>query len=110
VRERKNVLILGLRGVDMSQLSCGLGVKAIKKDRSVMPSVLDNLPHLPKATTNIPPARLKAKRYLNSALLIIDIAGFRPLDRMAPNLFFRLVSARCECGSVVVTANKHERD
>lgn len=58
----------------------------------------------------IPPRRLKAKRYLNSALLVIDEVGFRPLDRAEANLFFRLVSARYEKGSIILTSNKHVRD
>jgi DNA replication protein DnaC len=58
----------------------------------------------------VPPARLKAKRYLNTALLIVDEVGFRPLDRHEANLFFRLVSARYEKGSIVLTSNKHVRD
>jgi DNA replication protein DnaC len=110
VRERQNVLFLGPPGVGKSHLSCGLGVKAIKNGFSVMHTVLDDLLHALKADAAIPPARLKAKRYLNSALLIIDEVGFRPLDRMEANLFFRLVSARYERGSVVVTTNKHVRD
>ncbi len=75
-----------------------------------MHSVLDDLLHALKADAAIPPARLKAKRYLNSALLLIDEVGFRPLDRMEANLFFRLVSARYERASIVVTTNKHVRD
>jgi DNA replication protein DnaC len=42
--------------------------------------------------------------------LIIDEVGFRPLDRIEANLFFRLVSARYERGSIVLTSNKHVRD
>ena len=38
--------------------------------------------------------RGEAKRYFNSALLVIDDVGCRPLDRSEANLFFRLVSAR----------------
>ena len=57
-----------------------------------------------------PIGRLKAKRYLNSSLLIIDEVGFRPLDRQEANLFFRLVSARYEKGSIILTSNKHVRD
>ncbi|HWV57426.1 MAG TPA: ATP-binding protein [Longimicrobiales bacterium] len=34
----------------------------------------------------------------------------RPLDRHEANLFFRLVSARYEKGSIVMTSNKHIRD
>jgi DNA replication protein DnaC len=66
--------------------------------------------HQLKSDAAVPPTRLKAKRYLNSALLIIDEVGFRPLDRHEANLFFRLVSARYEKGSIVLTSNKHVRD
>jgi len=81
-----------------------LGVKAIKNGFSTTHFVLDDLMHALKADAAIPPARLKAKRYLNSALLIIDEVGFRPLDRDEANLFFRLVSARYEKGSIVLTS------
>lgn len=110
VRVRQNVLFLGPPGVGKSRLACGLGVKAVKNGFSLMHVVLDDLLHALKADAAIPPARLKAKRYLNSALLIIDEVGFRPLDRMEANLFFRLVSARYEKGSIIVTTNKHVRD
>lgn len=66
--------------------------------------------HALKADAAVPPARLKAKRYLNSALLIIDEVGFRPLDRHEANLFFRLISARYEKGSIILTSNKQVRD
>lgn len=36
--------------------------------------------------------------------------GFRPLDRHEGNLFFRLISARYEKGSIILTSNKHVRD
>ncbi len=110
VREKQNVLFLGPPGVGKSHLACGLGVKAIKNGFSVTHFVLDDLLHVLKADAAIPPARLKAKRYLNSGLLIVDEVGFRPLDRHEANLFFRLISARYERGSIIVTTNKHVRD
>jgi DNA replication protein DnaC len=72
--------------------------------------LLDDLMHVLKADAAIPPARLQARRYLNSALLLIDGVGFRPLDRHEANLFFRLVSTRYEKGSIVLTSIKHVRD
>ena len=66
--------------------------------------------HVLKGDAAVSPRRLKAKRYLNSALLVIDEVGFRPLDRQEANLFFRLVSARYEKGSIILTSNKHVRD
>ncbi len=55
-------------------------------------------------------ALVRAKRYFNCALLIIDEVGFRPRDWIEANLFFRLVSARYERGSIVLTSNKHVHD
>lgn len=110
VREKTNVLFLGPPGVGKSHLAVALGVKAIKNGFSVAHFVLDDLMHVLKADAAIPPARLRAKRYFNAGLLIIDEVGFRPLDRAEANLFFRLISARYEKGAIVLTSNKHVRD
>jgi DNA replication protein DnaC len=103
-------LFLGPPGVGKSHLAAALGVQAIKHGFSVTHCILDDLMHALRADATVSPARLRAKRYCNSALLIIDEVGFRPLDRTEVNLFFRLVSARYERGSIVLTSNKHVRD
>lgn len=110
LREKTNVLFLGPPGVGKSHLAAALGVKAIKNGFSVAHFVLDDLMHVLRADAAMPPARQRAKRYFNCGLLIIDEVGFRPLDRTEANLFFRLISARYERGSILLTSNKHVRD
>jgi DNA replication protein DnaC len=110
LREKTNVLFLGPPGVGKSHLAAALGVKAIKNGFSVAHFVLDDLMHVLRGDAAMPPARQRAKRYFNCGLLIIDEVGFRPLDRTEANLFFRLISARYERGSILLTSNKHVRD
>jgi DNA replication protein DnaC len=70
LRQKENVLFLGPPGVGKSHLAVSLGVKAVKNGFSVSHFILDELMHALRADAAIPPTRLKAKRYLNSALLI----------------------------------------
>ena len=44
--------------------------------------------------------------YLAPKVLIIDEMGYLPLDDMGATIFFQLVSARYERGSVILTSNK----
>ena len=101
---------MGPPGVGKSHLAVALGVKAVKNGFSTTHFVLDNLKHVLKGDAAIAPRRLKARSYLNSSLLVIDEVGFRPLNRQGANLFFRLVSARYEKGSIILTFNRHVRD
>ncbi len=110
LRERPMSCFSAPPGVGKSHLGTALGVKAIKNGFSVAHFVLDELMHVLKADAATPPARLRARRYVNAGLLIIDEIGFRPLDRLEANLFFRLVSMRYERGSLLLTSNKHVRD
>src|SRR5437868_5437153 len=44
--------------------------------------------------------------YLAPKVLVIDEMGYLPSDEMGATLFFQLVSARYERGSIILTSNK----
>ena len=58
----------------------------------------------------MPPARLKRRKYMSTALLLVDELGFEPMTRQEASLFFRLVSYRYGRGAMLITTNKSIRD
>ena len=61
-------------------------------------------------TEHLPPTRLKKRKYMSTALLLIDEMGYDPMSRDDASLFFRLVSYRYGRGAMGITTNKSIRD
>ena len=110
IRDTAAVLLQGPPGVGKTHLAIALGVKAVQNGFSVAYFRLDDLLHAMKRDAELPPARLRRKKYLNVALLIIDEVGFQPMDRTEAALFFRLVSYRYQRSSTIITTNKSVKD
>jgi DNA replication protein DnaC len=110
LRAKETLLIQGPPGVGKSHLAIALGMRAIENGFSVLFMRLDELLALMRQDANLPPAKLRRRKYLNVALLIIDEMGFEPMDRHEASLFFRMVSYRYQRGSILITTNKSIRD
>ena len=110
IRSQETVLMQGPPGVGKTHLAVALGVRAIESGFSVGFYHLDDLMHDLKKDAEVPPTRVKGKKYLRNALLIIDEVGFRQLSRQEASLFFRLVSWRYQKGSTLITTNKAVKD
>lgn len=110
IRAHETVLFQGPPGIGKTHLVVALGVKAVENAFSVAFYRLDDLLHSLKQDADVPPRRLKGKKYLKVALLIIDEVGFQTLTRQEAALFFRLVSYRYQRGSIMITTNKSVKD
>lgn len=110
IREHETVLMQGPPGVGKTHLAVSLGVKAVENGFSVAFYRVEDLLHAMKKHADVPPTRIRGKKYLKVALLIIDEVGFQPLTRQEASLFFRLVSYRYQRGSTLITTNKPVKD
>jgi len=110
IRNAETVLMQGPPGVGKTHLSIALGTRAVELGFSVLYYRFNELMVALKADAALPPSRLRRRRYMNMALLIIDGLGFEPMDREEASLFFRLVTYRYGRGAIIITTNKSIRD
>jgi len=87
-----------------------LGIKAVELGFSVQYFRFDELMTAMKVDADMAPARLKRRKYMSTALLMIDELGFEPMTRQEASLFFRLVTYRYGRGAILITTNKSVRD
>jgi DNA replication protein DnaC len=110
IRENRTLLIQGPPGVGKSHLAVALGVRAVENGFSVVFMRLEELLTALRRDADVSPAKLRRRKYINVALLIIDEVGFEPMTRQEASLFFRLVSYRYQRGSILITTNKGIKD
>jgi DNA replication protein DnaC len=91
-------------------LSIALGTRAIELGFSVLYYRFNELMAALKADAVLPAAKLKRRRYMNMALIIVDELGFEVMTREEANLFFRLISYRYGRGAIIISTNKSIRD
>ena len=110
IHEASNVVFLGPPGVGKTHLSVALAEAAIQSGcGAYFMTAHDLVTDLGRAYRE---GRLdrRMRVYLAPKLLIIDEMGYLPLDDLGATIFFQLVSARYERGSIILTSNKSYGD
>jgi DNA replication protein DnaC len=106
VERKVGCLILGPPGVGKSHLSVGLAMEALARGYLVRYTTLDDLVRGLRHADALGKLSNKLAQLQRPHVLVIDEAGYLPLDRADANRIFQVVNRRYTRASTIITSNK----
>ncbi len=106
IKDKANVVFLGLVGLGKSHLATALGYAACQQGYNVLFANAIDVINTLSAAQHKGTLKTEMRKYLTPVLLILDELGYLPIDQRGSDLLFQVISQRYERGSIVLTTNK----
>jgi DNA replication protein DnaC len=110
LERHENLIMLGPPGVGKSHIAISLGYEAVLQGKSVLfITAQDLIDHLYAALAD-GTVKQRLKSLTKQDLIIIDELGYLPMDDIAGNHLFQVISNAYERQSLIITSNRPFQD